>query len=143
MIKKSIIILALLVTGWLSITFYNNQNPNKEIIEAKTQTANTKIINTDLSESSEKNQGATTKEMLENIKNLAKKYCNSAGVSEVYLSTNYIKVISGIPGQGPSYYPTDGRTPFICPVIAPDLITDDCKQILETAKDKWEIICSN
>lgn len=140
MLKKLIIVLALFVAGWLGATYYNNQNPNEEIIGGDTQETNTEIIN---NKPSGEEQGATTTtEMDETMRGFAKKYCDNAGVSEVQLNTNFIKVISNLPGGGSSYYPTDGGSSFSCPVVAPDSMSKDCKAILESSENEWESVCS-
>ncbi len=138
MIKKLIIILAILVAGWLILTYYNSQNPNEEIIGADTQTANTETIIKE-----ENNQQGTTTEETESIKELAKKYCDNMGVSTVLLSEEFIKVVSGLPGSGSSYYPIDGGSRFSCPVVAPNSMTEECKETLEVTENEWEIICEN
>ncbi len=140
MLNKIIIVLVIFVAGWLGATYYNSQNPNEEIIGSESDTQNKEIItNNDINT---EEQNSTTTEMDETMKNIAKKYCDSIGVSEVYLSKDFIKVVSNMPGGGSSYYPVDGRSQFSCPVVAPGSMSEDCKEITTSSENKWESICS-
>ena len=50
----------------------------------------------------------------------------------VQICDNYVKVISPLVGSGATYYKEDltgNRTEFTCPVVAPDAMTPECKQV--------------
>lgn len=57
-------------------------------------------------------------------------FCESNNT--VQICDNYIKIISPLEGGGATYYKEDltgNITEITCPVVAPDAMTDDCKQI--------------
>ena len=70
------------------------------------------------------------------IKLKAKEYCD--GEKDVYVCGENIKVVSMVPGAGATYYKADG-TELQCPVVAPDSMSDECKQLL--LSDDCEEIC--
>ena len=69
------------------------------------------------------------------IRSEAKKYC---GDKDVYVCGESIKVVSMVPGAGAIYYKADG-TELQCPVVAPDSMSEECKQLL--LDDDCEEIC--
>ena len=70
------------------------------------------------------------------IRSEAKKYCGDE--KDVYVCGENIKVVSMVPGAGATYYKADG-TELQCPVVAPDSMSDECKQLL--LGDDCEEIC--
>jgi len=57
----------------------------------------------------------------------AQKYCD--GEHDIYICGTNIKAVSILPGAGSTYYKSDG-TDFNCPVIAPDSMSAECKELL-------------
>jgi len=70
------------------------------------------------------------------IKSEAEKYCGSD--KDVYVCGENINVVSMVPGAGATYYKADG-TELQCPVVAPDSMSEECKQLL--LDDDCEEIC--
>ncbi|MFC1754532.1 hypothetical protein ACFL96_14245 [Thermoproteota archaeon] len=60
---------------------------------------------------------------------LAEKFCDDADIGAVYRCGDNTKVISKVPGAGTTYYRGDG-VQIQCPVVAPDSMTEECKQIM-------------
>ena len=65
------------------------------------------------------------------LKNKAQQtYCNVENVAQVDICESYIAVTSSLLGGGITYYKTDG-TSFSCPVVGPDSMSPECKDIFE------------
>ncbi|MCX6772959.1 MAG: transporter substrate-binding domain-containing protein [Candidatus Micrarchaeota archaeon] len=63
------------------------------------------------------------------LEDQAKGYCGNG--NEVALCGQYIKVVSNMPGAGSKFYTLGNYDPVAtCPVVAPDYMTPDCKQLL-------------
>ena len=60
----------------------------------------------------------------------AQTYCNKENVAQVDVCGNYVAVTSSLLGGGITYYKEDG-TSFSCPVVGPDSMSPECKDIFE------------
>ena len=58
----------------------------------------------------------------------AESFCLRDNVAGVYKCGDYVKVISSLIGGGVSYY-TDNMTEIQCPVVGPDYVSKECKDI--------------
>ncbi|MDD2934883.1 MAG: hypothetical protein PHX25_00215 [Candidatus Pacebacteria bacterium] len=140
MTKKLIIFIVVVLIIWLSAVYYNSKNKSEEI-----------IINGN-SEQSEK-IGTTTKEKLpigeipESVENAlfqkAETYCNKENTASVYVSTGTIKVVGSLLGAGATYINANNDTSFSCPVVAPEYITQECKDIMNISEQSWKKVCEN
>jgi len=61
---------------------------------------------------------------------IAEQFIGAKNVAAVYICGPYIKVVSKLVGAGATYHSKDLRKKFICPVIAPDQMTEECKQMI-------------
>ncbi|MBU0980942.1 MAG: hypothetical protein KJ709_09135 [Nanoarchaeota archaeon] len=68
----------------------------------------------------------------------ARSYCDDENVGQVYVSAEYIRVTSILLGGGSTYYKADG-TEIHCPVVGPDSMTQECKD-LQLIED-WQPVC--
>ena len=64
------------------------------------------------------------------ISEVAKQFIGARDVAAVYVCGPYIKVVSKVPGAGATYYSEDLRKKFTCPVVAPEHISEECRQIM-------------
>jgi uncharacterized protein (UPF0333 family) len=66
------------------------------------------------------------------IRSKAQVYCANKGEedSNVNICGNYVAVVKSPLGAGITYYRTDGAS-FSCPVVGPDSMTPECKNIYE------------
>lgn len=67
------------------------------------------------------------------LKNRAEELCDEEDVAAVFVCGEYIRVVSGLEGAGLTYYKPD-ETGFLgdgfrCPVIAPDAMSEQCRQL--------------
>jgi len=62
-----------------------------------------------------------------NLNSKAQTYCD--GDHDVYICSTSIKAVSIIPGAGATYYRADG-TELNCPVVAPDSMSEECRELL-------------
>jgi len=60
----------------------------------------------------------------------AKSYCNQPNVASVYLCGDYIRVVSSLIGGGSSYYKLGQYDPIVCPLVAPDSMSEQCRLLL-------------
>jgi len=58
----------------------------------------------------------------------AESFCLRENVAEVYDCGKYVKVISSLVGGGASYY-SENMSSFSCPVVGPDSISQECRDI--------------
>ena len=56
-------------------------------------------------------------------------YCLKEDVEAVYDCKGLIKVVSSLAGAGSTYYKED-NTKFSCPVLAPDSMAEECRDII-------------
>jgi hypothetical protein len=75
------------------------------------------------------------------INKQAKVYCDLENVAKVDICGNYTAVSSSLLGGGITYHRQDG-TSFSCPVVGPDSMSPECKQIFEMKLNE-ELICRN
>jgi len=61
-------------------------------------------------------------------------FCEKENVAEVQICGDYIKVISSLAGAGSTFY--KNNLEISCPVVAPDSMSDECKELM------FEITCS-
>ncbi|VVC00943.1 Bacterial extracellular solute-binding proteins, family 3 [uncultured archaeon] len=59
----------------------------------------------------------------------AKTYCNLSDVARVSTCGPYIRVVGSAAGVGSTFYPDSGKE-IRCPVMPPDMMTGDCRQLL-------------
>ena len=64
------------------------------------------------------------------IAEVAKQFIGAKDVAAVYVCGPYIKVVSKLPGAGATYHSEDLRNKFTCPVVAPEHISEECKQVM-------------
>jgi len=64
------------------------------------------------------------------IAEVAKQFIGAKDVDSVYVCGPYIKVVSKLVGAGVTYHSEDLRRKFTCPVIAPEHMSDECKQAM-------------
>ncbi len=60
------------------------------------------------------------------IESKAKEFCDNE--NKVYVCSDYIRVVSIVPGAGSTFYKADMKE-VKCPVVAPDSMTEECKQL--------------
>src|SRR3989338_5304294 len=118
MIKKLIIFIVVVLIIWLSAVYYNSKNKSGEI-----------IINEN-SEQSEKIGTTTPENISDTLRQKAQTYCAEENTASVYVSTSTIKVVGKPLGAGSTYINIDNNTSFSCPVVAPNYMTQECKDIM-------------
>ncbi|VVC02862.1 Uncharacterised protein [Candidatus Burarchaeum australiense] len=62
------------------------------------------------------------------VEEQAQAFCGQANVAMVYVCGNYFGVVSSLLGGGTTYYKADG-TQVSCPVVGPDSMSAECKQL--------------
>ena len=67
----------------------------------------------------------------------SEKYCADSKVDGVYSCGDVLQVVSKVPGAGSTYYKADGSS-FRCPVVAPDSMSQECKDLLHA---KCSLVC--
>ena len=65
------------------------------------------------------------------------KYCQDSSVDGVYNCGDVLQVVSKVPGAGSTYYKADSSS-FRCPIVAPDSMSQECKDMLDV---KCESVC--
>ena len=67
----------------------------------------------------------------DNIRERAVSYCDGNNVASVEYSSSdsIIRVNSALLGGGGTYYSNDGSS-YTCPVVGPDSMTQDCREVL-------------
>ncbi|MBN2454483.1 hypothetical protein JXB11_02970 [Candidatus Woesearchaeota archaeon] len=68
-------------------------------------------------------------EPCETLQEKAAKFCEDENVDSVYICGERIHVVSSLLGGGSTYYLADGSQ-VSCPVVGPDYISEECKQIM-------------
>ncbi|AKM83728.1 MAG: hypothetical protein UR79_C0004G0037 [Candidatus Campbellbacteria bacterium GW2011_GWD1_35_49] len=131
MIKKLIIFIVVVLIIWLSAVYYNNKNKSEEI-----------IINEN-SEQSEKIGTTTPENISDALRQKAQTYCDKENTASVYVSTSTIKVVGSLLGAGTTYINANDNTMFSCPVVAPNYVTQECKDIMNISEQSWQKICEN
>jgi hypothetical protein len=80
--------------------------------------------------------------VLENgdLSDRAELLCSNSNVASVEISrsTQMIKVIHSFLGGGVTYY-TQNETSFSCPVVGPDAVSQECKDVAPITD--WEVVC--
>lgn len=61
------------------------------------------------------------------LKSQAQAHCSDENISMVYECGDYYGVVSSLDGGGTTFYLANG-TSFSCPVVAPDSMSDNCRQ---------------
>ena len=74
--------------------------------------------------------GQTYVEQISLDKRAKKFFCDRENIAQVDVCGDYIAVTSSLLGGGITYYKTDG-TSFSCPVVGPDSMSPECKDIFE------------
>lgn len=70
------------------------------------------------------------------IEQNAMEYCDSEpNISAVYACGEYVQVVSSAIGAGSTFYKSDGSL-VQCPVVAPDSMSEECKQIRNYLNDR-------
>ncbi|MFA5077132.1 MAG: hypothetical protein WC488_01770 [Candidatus Micrarchaeia archaeon] len=59
----------------------------------------------------------------------AREFCGDENISAVYVCGEYIRTVSSLMGGGSTFY-TNGTKVVQCPVVGPDSMSDQCKQLL-------------
>lgn len=132
MIKKIIIFIVAVLIIWLLAVYYNSNNKPEEI-----------VINGD-SEQSEKISTATSTDNISNtLREKAQTYCGKENTDSVYVSTSTIKVVGSLLGAGATYINANNNMLFSCPVVAPNYMTQECKDILNIPEQSWQKVCEN
>ncbi|OGD68356.1 hypothetical protein A2996_00390 [Candidatus Campbellbacteria bacterium RIFCSPLOWO2_01_FULL_34_15] len=131
MIKKLIIFIVVVLIIWLSAVYYNSKNKSGEI-----------IINEN-SEQSEKIGTTTPENISDALRQKAQTYCDKKNTASVYVSTSTIKVVGSLLGAGTTYINANDNTMFSCPVVAPNYVTQECKDIMNISEQSWQKICEN
>jgi uncharacterized membrane protein len=131
MIKKLIIFIVVVLIIWLSAVYYNSKNKSGEI-----------IINEN-SEQSEKIGTTTPENISDALRQKAQTYCDKENTASVYVSTSTIKVVGSLLGAGTTYINANDNTMFSCPVVAPNYVTQECKDIMNISEQSWQKICEN
>lgn len=65
----------------------------------------------------------------EYLDNQAKSYCDKNDIESAFVCDKYIGVVSSLDGAGITYYTFEGKE-INCPVVSPDSMSEECKQIL-------------
>ncbi|MBN1385500.1 hypothetical protein JW968_00815 [Candidatus Woesearchaeota archaeon] len=74
------------------------------------------------------------------VEDLARTHCNEENVDSLYTCGEYAKVISTLLGGGATYYKLGGSS-FQCPVVGPDSMTEECKQMMDAECE--EVSCQS
>ena len=76
----------------------------------------------------------------DNIRERAVSYCDGNNVASVEYSSSdsIIRVNSALLGGGGTYYSNDGSS-YTCPVVGPDSMTQDCREVLSISD--WQKVC--
>lgn len=64
------------------------------------------------------------------IDDVAKGFCNGENVDTVYVCGDHFRTVSTLMGGGSTIYDASGAEIVTCPVVAPDSMSDLCKQYL-------------
>lgn len=77
----------------------------------------------------------------DNIAARAQEFCSEPNVAAVAYSTTtkYIRVTSSLLGGGEAYYSPGGAEVFRCPVVGPQYVSQQCKDIASTTD--WQSAC--
>lgn len=59
----------------------------------------------------------------------AQQFCGNATIAKVYTCGEYVRTVSKLLGGGSTFY-KDGQLVAHCPIVAPDYMSDQCKQLL-------------
>jgi len=60
----------------------------------------------------------------------AKTFCEKENVSKVYICGDYIRVVSSLLGGGSSFYKNSASfAPILCPLVAPDSMSEECRSL--------------
>lgn len=63
------------------------------------------------------------------IADLAQTFCGKENIAKVYTCGEYVRVVSSLSGGGSTFYKID-QVPIVCPVVAPDSMTEQCRLLL-------------
>lgn len=58
-------------------------------------------------------------------------FCDNETVAKVYDCGDNIEIVSSLLGGGSSYYTKSGNKKFTCPIVAPDSMSKECKEIFD------------
>lgn len=78
------------------------------------------------------------------IEALAQTYCGEANVASVAVCGEYVKVASSLIGGGSTFYKFDGTAlgaPIVCPVVGPDSMSDECRQLTMGSNCIEQTVC--
>jgi len=64
------------------------------------------------------------------IDQVAEGFCNGENVDTVYVCGDHFRTVSTLAGGGSTIYDASGTEIVTCPVVAPDSMSDECKQYL-------------
>ena len=64
------------------------------------------------------------------IDQVAEGFCNGENVDKVYVCGDHFRTVSTLEGGGSTIYDASGTEIVTCPVVAPDSMSDLCKQYL-------------
>jgi hypothetical protein len=64
------------------------------------------------------------------IDEVAQGFCNGENVDKVYVCGDHFRTVSTLAGGGSTIYDASGNEIVTCPVVAPDSMSDECKQYL-------------
>jgi hypothetical protein len=65
-----------------------------------------------------------------NLEPKARTYCGQENVAAVYVCGPYIRTVSSLMGGGSTFYDANSTKIVQCPVVGPDSMSDQCKQLL-------------
>lgn len=79
------------------------------------------------------------------LESKAKEFCGKENVDSVYTCAEHIRVVSSLLGGGSTFYKLDPTGSLIkeaqCPVVAPDAMSEECRQLLSGLNCVEKKIC--
>lgn len=76
----------------------------------------------------------------ESIEKRVRQLCNGDNVARVEVCGDYVKVVSNLLGGGSTYYRENGSE-IKCPVVGPDSMSQECKDLLFKLKCQVKDLC--